>query len=130
MRTILAPAALAMALALAGPAAAQPALKLPVWLSGDVTGIMWCSAVFYEESFYWDEDPEVGRWYDELSIELEDQAETQLEREGRSRDQIDDLWEALDNTAEDLAARDEDGYFAELENCETQFAGLIPHPMS
>lgn len=122
--------AAAMVLALAAPAAAQPALKTPFPLSDQLARVMWCSAVFFEESYHWDDDREVGQWYDDLSLALEEQAEGLLEDEGWSWDEVDELWAAFDNTAEDLLVEDEPAYFAELEGCEQSYGGLMPHPMS
>ncbi|WP_404403856.1 hypothetical protein [Pelagibacterium halotolerans] len=109
-------------------ALAQPATKLVDGLDDDAIGIMWCSAVLFEESYWYEEGDAWSVYYDEVSYALELMARDIMEAEGWSQERQDALWETYDGAAFDLAET-EDGTFLDLVGvCEDDFGHLAARP--
>lgn len=114
-------AVLAFSAALALPAhAQQPQTKLVSVLDEATIQAAWCSAVFLEESLWYEDGPDFD-YYDGLSVELEGVAAVGLEEAGLRDVEREELWGIFDEAAYDLAGTDEEGYIAELEACEAAF---------
>lgn len=111
-----------------GAAQAQPATKLATGLDKALISNVWCSALFFEESFWHDSDSERAYYYEDLAYLLEDDMHEQLLGAGLGEPEIAELWEVFDAAAMDLAVEDETGYRAQLNPCEVQFRALLPRP--
>lgn len=111
-----------------GTAHGQPATKLVTGLDKALISNVWCSALFFEESFWHDSDSERAYYYEDLAYLLEDDMHAQLLDSGLGEPEIAELWEVFDAAAMDLAVEDETGYRAQLAPCETQFRTLLPLP--
>lgn len=124
----MAAAALAVGLGLPAGASGQPTTKLVDGLDRSTIDTMWCSAILFEESFWYDEGESWGVYYDEVSYELEVMARDVMEAEGWSQERQDALWEEYDAAAYDLADA-ENGTFLDLVgDCEAEYGHLATRP--
>lgn len=120
--------AVALMLALgAGAAQAQPVTKLTQGLGKATIGDLWCSALFYEESF-WHDDPDISYYYDDLSLELEDLTLDALEDAGLGERERNELWQVYFDAAMELAEGQEDSFLSQLDACEAMHGDLVPAP--
>ena len=64
------PISLVLGLAVAGGAAAQPQTKLVQDLPKSLVQAIWCSALFFEESYYYDDGSDDMMHYEDLAFDL------------------------------------------------------------
>ena len=120
-------AGLALAAGFGGAAMAQPVAK-GYLLNDAMRQTLWCSAVLYEESFWYEEGNPWAAYYDDLSWELDGIVYGNLTKLGITDIQFDDLWMLFDEEAYDLSSSDADGFLAEVVACEDEFGHLVPIP--
>ena len=120
-------AGLALVAGLAGTAAAQPTAK-GYLLNDTMRQTLWCSAILYEESFWYEPDNPWSVYYDELSWALDETVYANLIKAGATDIQYDDLWTLFDGEAYMLSSDDEEGFLAEVIACEDEFGHLVPAP--
>lgn len=129
MKKYLIAAALAVPMVLgAATAQAQPSSKLINGLDKSLIAEIWCSALFFEESFWHDSDTERAYYYEDLAYLLEDEMHQQLLDSGLGEPEIAEIWEVLDEAAMALASDSERAYRAQLASCESQYRMLLPLP--
>lgn len=115
-------AAMAGALLLGMPAAyAQPATKLTTNLSEATIGAIWCSALFLEESYYYDEGSDDAVHYEDMAYDLGEQLDDVMREAGLPTAESEEVWAIFDDAAADFALDDEAGYFVELDACEEAY---------
>lgn len=121
------PLAFAAVLLTGGPGLAQPQTKLVSELDKALVNAIWCSSLFFEESYYYDEDSEDAIYYEDLAFDLGDAIDDILLADhGMREEEVDEIWSIFDDAALDLAIDDEDRFLAQLEACETHFDTLLP----
>lgn len=121
-------AALAVSFALAGTAQAQPVTKLTANLDAETREQIWCSAVFFEESYWYEDDSDWGVYYDNLAFELDAMVMDTLDGMGMPIEEQDEIWDVYDSEAFELAEGDENGFLAQLNTCEEIYGDLIRKP--
>lgn len=121
-------AAILVSATLIGSAQAQPVTKLTSKLDAATLEQLWCSAVFFEESYWYDDDAEWGVYYEDLAFELDDMVMGAFEGLGMPVDEQDEIWDIYDSEAYDLAEADEGAFLAQRTACETKFGDLIRKP--
>ncbi|MCD7061081.1 hypothetical protein [Pelagibacterium xiamenense] len=107
---------------------AQPTTKLVDGLEGADIDLMWCSAVLFEESFWYDEDAPWGIYYDELSYELEMTAREAMNVAGFSQERQDAVWETYDAAAFELAEAEDGTFLGLVDECESAYGHLATPP--
>lgn len=118
--------AAALVLAGMGGAMAQPQTKLVSRLDKPTIQAIWCSALFFERSYYQDADGEQALHYENLAFDLGDRIDQMLRDEHGMRDaEIDEIWMIFDGDAYDLAAHGSDSFVAQVVGCESNFASLL-----
>lgn len=121
----LAPLALTALLVTTGVAQAQPQSKLLQGLDKATIEALWCSSLLLEEAWYYDEDSDEAIEYENMAYDLGDNVEARLEARGLSEAEIEDVWTFFDEAAMDLATDDEDSFYRQLENCESNFDAML-----
>lgn len=114
-------ATVAAVLLLTGIAMAQPVTKLAGDLDGELIEKIWCSSIFFEHSYAYEEGSEGYNRFDALAFDLDDEIAVTLRRMGWDQDRIDDLWVAFDDASFDLALEGESAFDPELEACLAAF---------
>lgn len=120
--------AIAMALLLAGTggAMAQPQTKLVSDLNKATIQAIWCSALFFEESYYHETESEEALHYEDLAFDLGADLDTiLLEDHGMRQAEVDEIWSVFDSAAYDLAEADDEGFLAQVEICESNYDNLL-----
>lgn len=115
-------------LLVSGGAQAQPETKLASALDAKARHILWCSAVFYEEALWYDEDDAWSTYYAALGDNLGWRSDTALRDTALSAAEHDELWRIYDAGAAALAENDEDAFFGAIAVCEADFSTLAPRP--
>jgi len=117
---------LAVVLATAGVAWAQPQTKLVSRLDKGTIQAIWCSALLFEESYYHDADSDEAIRYENLAFDLGDSIEALLlDEHGMRQEEVDEIWSIFDGGAYDLAEADDEGFLAQLEMCESNYDDLL-----
>lgn len=122
--------AFAIPLAMASVANAQPINKLTALLNAEQYEAAWCSGIFYEESYWYDDDPDRLAYYEDLAFEAETVAYDGMEALGFRTVEIDEVWDVMDEWAYELVDSDEDGFLAKLDECLEVFGSLVQEPKS
>lgn len=116
--------AVAMIAGVSTAAFAGPGVKASAF-SPDTVSALWCSAVFYEETFWHEPDSPVWYRLDQLSLTTEDIATTAALSEGFSQDNVIEIWEAYANDAYSFYEANQDGFATDLADCETRYGDLF-----
>jgi hypothetical protein len=120
------PLSLVLGLAGAGSAVAQPQTKLVQDLPKSLIQAIWCSALFFEESYYYDEGSEDMLHYEDLAFDLgADIDDVLLEDHGLRQEEVDEIWSVFDAGAYDLNREDDESFLAQLELCESNYDALL-----
>ncbi|AEQ51523.1 hypothetical protein [Pelagibacterium halotolerans] len=120
------PLSLILVLAGAGGAIAQPQTKLVQDLPKSLIQAIWCSALFFEESYYYDEGSEDMAHYEDLAFDLGADIDTVLlEDHGLRQEEVDEIWSVFDSGAYDLTMEDDESFLAQLELCESAYDELL-----
>lgn len=126
LRVLMPVLGLAAMLATAGAAWAQPQTKLVSGLGKGTIQAIWCSALFFEESYYHDEDSDEAARYENLAFDLGADIDTALlEDYGMRQEEVDEIWSIFDGGAYDLAEADDAGFLAQLDMCESNYDNLL-----
>lgn len=126
MKSFVAGSALALAM-IAGASSAAfagPGVKANAF-SPDTVSTLWCSTVFYEETFWHEPDTPVWYRFDQLSLTVEQIAISAALEEGFSEDNAWEVWEAYANDAYGLYESDHDAFAADLADCEARYGDLF-----
>ncbi|WP_196258411.1 hypothetical protein [Pelagibacterium limicola] len=115
------PVAIAAMLVVSPAALAQPQTKLTGGLSSNTIKAIWCSALFLEESYYWDEGSDEATHYEDMAYELGADLDDVMAEVGLPQAESEEIWAIFDEAAAEFAETDEDGYLGELEICETTY---------
>lgn len=109
--------AAALLIGAAWPSAAfsQPESKLIRGLDEPTIATMWCSALFFEESFWHDEGSDWSYYYDDLAYILENDLHDGLMEAGLGEAEVDEAWAIFDDAAMALSESDEAAFLAQLE---------------
>lgn len=119
---------LASAIALAGTASAfaVPETKLVSRLDKGLVQAIWCSALFFEQSYSYDLDDAAAIRYENLAFDLGERIDAMLSEEhGMRQEEIDEIWTLFDDGAYDLAVAERTSFTAQLDGCERNFDNLI-----
>ncbi|WP_338606740.1 hypothetical protein V6617_09450 [Pelagibacterium nitratireducens] len=120
------PISLVLGLAVAGGAAAQPQTKLVQDLPKSLVQAIWCSALFFEESYYYDDGSDDMMHYEDLAFDLGADIDTVLlEDHGFRQEEVDEIWSVFDAGAYDLTMEDDESFLAQLELCESNYDALL-----
>lgn len=120
------PVSLALALAGTGGAAAQPQTKLVQDLPKNLIQAIWCSALFFEESYYYEEGSDDAAHYEDMAFDLGAEIDTMLLEEHELRqEEVDEIWSLFDGGAYDLTMEDDESFLAQLELCENNYDALL-----
>jgi hypothetical protein len=114
-------AAVVAALALASPAFAQPETKLTRNLSAATVKAVWCSSLFLEESYQWDDGSEEAIRYEDMAYDLGDALDEVMAEAGLPPAESEEIWAIFDEAAVDFASDDNDAFLVELEACEQAY---------
>ncbi len=114
-------AGLVAALMGAPAALAQPETKLTRNLSQATINAIWCSALFLEESYYWDEDSDEAAHYEDIAYDLGADLDVVMGEMGLPTAESEEVWVIFDEAAATYAAEDEEGFLAKLEACEMAY---------
>lgn len=128
MKGLLPVLAATVALALSTNASAQPATKLTSGLDAETVKMLWCSAVFFEESYWYEEDNEWSTYYDDLSWSLEYRVSEFMDMAGLGEAEQDEIWDLYDTEAADIAENDEDRFLGMRNDCEDEYGDMVPRP--
>ncbi|WP_417581701.1 hypothetical protein [Pelagibacterium sp.] len=124
--SFLLPLSMAFGLLGVGSAFAQPQTKLVQDLPKGLIQAIWCSSLFFEESYYYEETSEDAEYYSDLAFDLGDDIDDLLRgRYDLPQAEIDEIWAVFDGGAFDLTNEDDDGFLAQLEMCEANYDDLI-----
>lgn len=116
------PAAMAGALLFGMPAAyGQPVTKLTTNLSQTTIDAIWCSALFLEEAYYWEEGSEDAVHYEGIAYDLGEQLDDVMREAGLPTAESEEVWEIFDAAAADFSLDDQDGFFEQLDHCEAAY---------
>lgn len=121
IRHLAVPVAFAAMLVAASTAFAQPVTKLTRDLPAATVAAIWCSSLFFEESFYWDEGSDDSFYYEDMAYDLGFELDEVMSDFGLLPAESEEIWAIFDEAAVDLALEDEDGYFAALDACEEAY---------
>lgn len=121
IRQSLVPAALAALLMATPVALAQPQTKLTNNLPKATIDAIWCSALFLEESYYWDEGSDDAIYYEDMAYDLGDGLDEVMDDFGLPGAESEEIWTVFDEAAADYALDDEDAYLAELDACDEAY---------
>lgn len=120
------PLALVLGLGGTGSAVAQPQTKLVQDLPKSLIQAIWCSALFFEESYYYEEGSEDAAHYEDLAFDLGADIDTVLlEDHGLRQEEVDEIWSVFDGGAYDLTMEDDESFLAQLELCEANYDTLL-----
>lgn len=107
---------------LAAPAAfAQPETKLTTNLSRVTINAIWCSALFLEESYYWDEGSDDQTRYEDMAYDIGAQLDDIMGAAGIPYVESEEIWSIFDAAANDFAYENESAFFDELDACEAAY---------
>lgn len=120
------PLSLVLGLAGAGSAIAQPQTKLVRDLPKSLIQAIWCSALFFEESFYYEEGSDDATHYEDLAFDLGADIDAALmDDHGLRQEEVDEIWSLFDSDAYDLTIEDDERFLAQLELCEANYDALL-----
>ena len=118
--------AFGVVLACAGSAIAQPQTKLVNGLDKAMIQAIWCSALFFEESYYHETESEDALRYEDLAFDLGADIDTiLLDEHGMRQEEVDEIWSIFDSAAYDLAEVDDEGFLTQVETCENNYDDLL-----
>src|SRR5690606_13168960 len=100
---------------------AQPQTKLTNNLPKATIDAIWCSALFLEESYYWDEESDDAIYYEDMAYDLGDGLDEVMDDFGLPDAESEEIWAVFDEAAADYALDDEDAYLAELDACDEAY---------
>jgi hypothetical protein len=109
-----------------GGAMAQPQTKLVQHLDKAMIQAIWCSALFFEESYYHDSESDEAYHYEDLAFDLGAEIDTLLLDEHEMQQaEVDEIWSIFDSAAYDLAEADDTGFLTQVETCESNYDDLL-----
>lgn len=115
-------AVMAGGLLLGSPAAyGQPVTKLTANLSPATIDAIWCSALFLEEAYYWDEGSQDALHYEDMAYDLGERLDEVMREAGLPTAEGEEIWAIFDEAAADFALDDETSYLVELDACEEAY---------
>ncbi|WMT88749.1 hypothetical protein NO932_09135 [Pelagibacterium sp. 26DY04] len=117
--------AIGVLLAGAGTATAQPQTKLVNGLDKAMIQAIWCSALFFEESYYHEAESDEALRYEDLAFDLGADIDTLLLDHGMRQEEVDEIWSIFDSAAYDLAEMDDESFLVQVETCESNYDNLL-----
>ncbi|RDE09259.1 hypothetical protein DVH29_07305 [Pelagibacterium lacus] len=124
--TVTLPLVFAMAMGAASPIAAQPQSKLVSGLDKQTVQAIWCSSLFFENSFFFDEGSDEALNYEDMAFDLGERIDTILRDDHNLRkEEIDEIWSLFDDGAYALNVDDQASFDAQLQTCENGYAALL-----
>ena len=118
--------ATAMVLAAAGTAQAQPQHKLVRDLDKGTIQAIWCSSLFFEESYYHESGGRDATRYEDMAFELGADLDGELiDTYGLRQEEVDEIWSVFDSAAYDMAELNDETFLEQVEACESGYDALL-----
>lgn len=124
IRLLLGPVALVAMLTTGTAAYAQlPDTKLTRRLSQNTVDAIWCSSLFLEESYYYDEGSDDSLYWEDMAYDLGDELDDVMREAGLPEAESEEIWAIFDDHAAEFAMSDEGAYLQAVEACDDAIKG-------